>query len=101
MVLEELAKPAVKGESMLEVFEQALEHEKNVSRRINKLATLAVKENDHTTLAFLQGFLREQVQEEHSVEVIIERLELGKDSREAQLFIDKELSMRPAATAGV
>lgn len=93
-----IAKPKFSAASALTIFSDALNHERIVTSRIKKLAALAMKEADFTTLTFLNFFLTEQVQEEKSAQQIIDRLTLGGESQQALLFIDAELALRPPAT---
>lgn len=53
--------------SPLEMFRQALEHEKNVTAMIKELVKISYKECDLETLSRLQWFIDEQVEEEASV----------------------------------
>jgi ferritin len=96
--------PPTKWEQPLAILEASLEHEKSVSQRINKLATLAVKESDHATHAFLEWFLTEQVEEEASVDQVVQQLRLNNNNPAGLFMIDRELAQRtfnptPAATA--
>ena len=61
-------------ESLLEVFKAALDHEKEVTRRIHEIAE-AAKEEDSRVYSFIQWYIDEQVEEEDSVAKIITRLE--------------------------
>lgn len=61
-------------ESLLEVFKAALDHEKEVTRRIHEIAE-AAKEEDPRVYSFIQWYIDEQVEEEDSVAKIITRLE--------------------------
>jgi ferritin len=95
--------PPVKWEHPLAIFEASFEHEKGVSQRINKLADLAVKESDHATHAFLEWFLTEQVEEEASVDQVVQQLRLNNNNPAGLFMLDRELSQRtftaPAAAA--
>jgi len=99
ITLGEIGSASSKGKTALDLFERALKHEKVVTERINRLSALALKSESFATLTFLNYFLTEQIQEERSVQQIIDQLTLAGDSREALLFIDKELAARPAPTA--
>ncbi len=61
-------------ESLLEVFKAALDHEKEVTRRIHEIAE-AAREEDPRVYSFIQWYIDEQVEEEDSVAKIITRLE--------------------------
>jgi len=97
--------PRFEWGSLLEVFQNALEHERSVTSRINNLVDLAMAERDHASTTFLQWYVTEQVEEEAGVEEIISQLKLiGNDGR-GLLMIDRELAARtftwpaPAADA--
>ena len=90
--------PAKEWKSVKAAFENALEHEKLVTERINNLMTAAIKENDHASRSFLNWFVDEQVEEEASVDSIIKKLNLIKDSGEGLFMIEKELAARVFTT---
>jgi len=92
--LESIEKPPVDFDSVQAMFEGALEHEQFVTKSINELVDLAQEENDHATEIFLQWFVEEQVEEEDSVESILDKLELIGDSGQGLLMFDKELGQR-------
>jgi ferritin len=86
------------GPHPLEVFEIALKQEQGVTKQINALYELAMKEKDYSTLPFLSWFLQEQVEEENTVMDIIDRLRLAGDNAAALLRLDSEAA-RSAVTA--
>ena len=85
--------------SPLAVFEETLVHEQEVTASINRLVDLAIVESDHATNAFLQWFVQEQVEEEASVDAIVQKLRLVGDSGHAIFLIDRELGERPVEPA--
>lgn len=91
-------KVSSKVKTAKEAFELALKHERLVTGRINQLCALAAKNNNYATLNYLNFFVGEQVQEEKSVQQIIDKYELAENSKEALLFIDKDLALRAAPT---
>ncbi|RMF92158.1 MAG: ferritin [Candidatus Schekmanbacteria bacterium] len=94
VILEEIEKPESNFKSPADLFNKTLEHEKAVTARINKLVDLAKKENDHATEGMLQWFVSEQVEEETSVNDIIQQLKLiGKDGS-GLFMLDRELGQR-------
>ncbi len=103
VVLGAIAAPETAWASPLAAFQAAYEHELKVTARINALVDLAMKESDHATTAFLQWYVNEQVEEEASVDGVVQQLKLGGDNSSALFMIDKELAARvftpPAATA--
>ena len=77
--------------SVLEVFEKTLEAEQDVSKSYSDLMTEVKSANDHATVVFLQWFITEQIEEEATVNNIIDRIKIASGSKEALLLIDKEL----------
>jgi len=91
-----VAQPPKAWATALAVFENAYAHEQHITGRINALYELAVKEGDHATANFLQWFIKEQVEEEASVDPIVHRLKLAGDNVAALYVLDRELGMRAA-----
>jgi len=89
--------------SVTDVFKATVEHEKLVTKRINDLMDLAVKEKDHATAQFLAWFVKEQVEEVAEPTKILEQLKLTKEQGNALMMLDRELGQRvfnpPAAAA--
>lgn len=81
-------------ETLISRFEDALIHEKKVTNMINKLYSLAVCENDYTTMTFLQWYLTEQVEEEESAQTIIDKLQYAGNDKASKFMLDKELGSR-------
>jgi ferritin len=92
--LQDLGKPAESFSSLLEVFEQSLDNERSVTNAINELYTLTAKEQDYASQAFLNWFVTEQVEEEKTVEGIIDDLKRVGQSGEALYLMDKDLGAR-------
>ncbi len=81
-------------DSVLEVFEKALEHEKVVTARIHDLVDEAKAENDQRVLNLLTWFVDEQIEEEDTFGVLVERLERIDGHWNGLYILDKELSTR-------
>ncbi|SDO11992.1 ferritin [Alkalicoccus daliensis] len=79
---------------VLDAFEQSLGHEKEVTRRIYRLADLAMDEREHATLTFLNWFVDEQVEEEASFDALIQRLKRIQNDSHAFETMDIELGKR-------
>jgi ferritin len=95
--------PPTNWNSVLEAMEAALQHEEKVTKWINELSALAMKESDFATSILLQWFITEQVEEESNANDIIGRLKLIGDSKSGLFMLDSELKTRiytPIATAG-
>lgn len=76
----------------LEIFQHAYEHECHVSKMIDLLITIAASEKDNSTQDFLWGFVREQVEEESTLQCIVDRLKRAGDN--GLLFLDAQLGQR-------
>jgi ferritin len=94
VALRALDGPLVEFGSPLEVFEQALEHERRVTAMIDDLYALAVSENDYASQTFLQWFVTEQVEEEKNAGDVVETLKMVGDKSEALFLLDRELGQR-------
>jgi ferritin len=94
VVLQAIAQPPVDFASMLEVFQQALDHEREVTARIHQLYSLPHQEQDYPTQTFLQWFVNEQVEEERTATQIVETLKMIGDNNVALLMLDRELAAR-------
>ena len=93
-IIQSLPKPKQEWNSILSVFEEALENEKIVSRSIFELTDLAVHHKDYATRQFLNWFIEEQVEEEASISTIINRLKRIGDNQVALDLLDNELGER-------
>jgi ferritin len=94
VALSEIQGPPTEWSSALDVFENTLEHERKVTALINELVDLAKEERDHASDIFLQWFITEQVEEEASVEEIVQKLRLIGDGGPGLFMIDNELGQR-------
>ena len=86
--------PPTQFESLTHAMEETLTHEKKVTGLINDLANLAREEKDHASEIFLQWFVSEQVEEEESVNEVLDQLKLMGDYGGGLFMIDKELGAR-------
>lgn len=92
--LQAIEAPKTSFESPLEIFELAYTHEKLVSSLINDLMDLAIKENDHAAQNHLSWFVGEQVEEEASMDTILNKLKLINGEGHGLLMLDSELAQR-------
>ncbi len=91
-----IASATARYASLLDMFEKTLAHEKSVTRRIYALVELAQAEKDYATLAFLQWFIMEQVEEESNASEIIAQLKMIGDKSNAIFMMDHQLGKRKA-----
>lgn len=93
-VMQEIAKPQSPFSSLEDIFTTVLTLEKCVTESINDISTVALSEKDHTTYAFLQWFLLEQIEEEKSVQSVLDKLKLIANNSGLLYALDKELGSR-------
>ncbi len=86
-----LEAPQQKWASPLAAFSAALDHERHITGCIGKLVDLAIAENDHAGVAFLNWFVKEQVEEEATVEPIVHRLKTNDGSPGVLYHMDHQL----------
>ena len=94
VVLQPIDKVDTTWDSVLSAFEDTLAHEKVVTALINDMVALAREEKDFATDNVLQWFVSEQVEEEESVQGIIDALRLIGNKGYAIYMLDKELGQR-------
>lgn len=92
--LRKIDEPLSTFKDPMEMFQKTLEHEKFITKSINDLMDLAIKEKDHATQIFLQWFITEQIEEEANDNEIIGKLRLVGDKGNGMFMIDKELGQR-------
>ncbi len=100
VTLTQLEAPKTQWAYPLDAFQDAYEHECKVTGLINGLVDLAIGEKDHAANTFLQWFVTEQVEEESSVQTVVDKLKMIGDSGGAVFMLDGELGQRtlpPAA----
>jgi ferritin len=83
-----------KFDSIDDVFKKALAHEKVVTSRIHTLVDEAREEADQRVLNLLAWFVDEQIEEEDTFGVLVERLERIAGHWNGLYILDRELSAR-------
>ncbi len=94
VILKAIDEPRVDFNSIEEAFTAALQHEEFITKSINNLMDLAIKENDHSARTFLQWYVTEQDEEEETFDSLVNRLKLVSNNGQALLMLDKELGAR-------
>lgn len=89
--------PAASYKSLETMIKTALKNEQTVTAAIHKMVEIAQKEKDHSTYAFLEWFVNEQVQEETKFETILQKFDLIGRDKLAINEIDKLLAAQAAA----
>lgn len=91
-IIPEFAKPPASFKSLKDIFESILKHEVTVTKDINEIVHMCLKEKDYTTHNFLQWFVSEQIEEEALARTIIDKLNLiGNDKAGLYLF-DRDMA---------
>ncbi len=94
VTLKQIRTPEFEFNGIISIFNHIYEHEKCITESVMKIAKTAEEECDRTTLAFIDWFINEQVEEEQTVKDIIKRLELFGDDKTSLYLMDKELGER-------
>jgi ferritin len=99
-VMPSIKKPATDFKSVEEVFKEVLKHEEFITASINEIVALTLEEKDFNTQNFLLWFVMEQVEEEASVRIVLDKLRLvGKNN---MYEFDRDIMglRRPAVNVG-
>ena len=96
--------PAIKAptssyKSLEGLIKTALKNEQIVTKAIHKIVEIAQKEKDHSTYAFLEWFVTEQVEEETKFETLLQKFDLIGRDKLAINEIDKILAADATAPA--
>jgi len=94
VVLEAIKKPQTDWKNPVLAFEEALKHEKYITKKIHELVTLAKAEKDYATESMLKWFVDEQVEEERNATNVLAKLQALGDSRSGLLMLDGEMGKR-------
>ena len=74
-----------------------MEHERKVTELINRMYRLAIEEGDYAAQVMLKELIDEQVEEEKTVEEIVDHLRLIEGDGTGLLIMDARLGDRSAA----
>jgi ferritin len=96
VVLNQIDAPKSAWKTILDVFQDTLKHEQCVTAGIHAIVKLSIDESDYATQNFLQWFVNEQVEEEASAQIIVDRLQMTGDGNVALFMLDGELGRRAA-----
>ncbi|MDD4309132.1 MAG: ferritin [Candidatus Cloacimonetes bacterium] len=92
--LKAIEQPTIDFETPLKAFMAALNHEQFITKSINDLMDLAIKEKDHASRGLLQWYVDEQVEEESAADKIVSRLKMIGSDIHALFMLDSELGQR-------
>ncbi|WP_080796525.1 ferritin [Corynebacterium pacaense] len=90
----DIAPPKLDVTSAVEAFEASLAHEQKISAMIRELAAIQDAEKDYDSRQLIDWFLNEQIEEESTVQEILDRLRIAGNSGSGILRIDSELGSR-------
>ena len=80
-VMPALKKPNGDYKNVEDIFKEVLKHEEFITASINEMVALTLELKDFNTQNFLQWFVMEQVEEEASVRIVLDKLRLvGKNN---------------------
>lgn len=86
-----IRQPPADFEGVQAIFAYTLKHEQSVTKSINEIVELAIREKDHSTYTFLQWYVTEQREEENLMRTILDKIKLIGDGTQSLYFIDKEI----------
>lgn len=99
-VIPQVRRPPSSFRGLEAVFKAALKSEQAVTASFNRMSDMAQKERDHATLAFLQWFVSEQVEEEKKMETILQKFDVIGRDKIAVYEVDRFIGSMPAAGDG-
>ncbi|RMG21312.1 MAG: ferritin [Bacteroidetes bacterium] len=86
--------PPTDFESIMDTFNQTLEHERYITRHIHAIVKAALEDGDFATHNFFQWFVQEQVEEEALMRTLIAKLKLIGNNKSALYLLNEELMQR-------
>ncbi|MDJ0663781.1 MAG: ferritin [Acidimicrobiia bacterium] len=89
-----IAKPKSEFDSVVDVFRASLAAEQRVTAAIHNIYSMATDARDFASFPLLDWFVDEQVEEESTVQQIIDDLERTQGNGHALLMLDRELGAR-------
>lgn len=92
--LKYLNQPDTNFNGVEDIFQKAYKHERSITDSINCIASLTEDECDLATRNFIDWYLKEQIEEEDSVQKIITRLKAFGNDKASLYLMDKELGQR-------
>lgn len=94
VVLGEIEQPKKEYDSMVDLFETGLSHERIVTNRIYAITDIATEEREHATISFLKWFIDEQVEEENNFNSLLKKVKRCENNSAALYMLDDELANR-------
>jgi ferritin len=97
-IVPSVKQPPADFDNIKQVFEASLEHEQLVTASINNIVGVCLEEKDFTTHNWIQWFVDEQLEEESSVQKILDKLNLIGNGN-LYMFDRDIMSLRSAEAA--
>ena len=88
-VIPAFKQPPLKFKGINEMFKEVLKHEQFITASISEVLEAAMADRDHATANWIQWFVKEQVEEECSVQIIIDKLAMAGDA--GIYFLDRDI----------
>ena len=92
-----LEEPKLDYSSFQALFSQLYRHEVFVSESINNLVDIALTQKDYATSNFLQWYVSEQIEEEATAKVILDKIDLIGDDKGGLYMFDNDMKNFTAA----
>ncbi|MCK5847276.1 MAG: ferritin [Bacteroidales bacterium] len=92
--LEKINQPKLSWKGIVDVFEDVAKHEQYITGLINDLVDVAIQEKDHATVAMLQWYVSEQVEEEATVSELLDQLHIIGGKGSGLFMLDREAKSR-------
>jgi ferritin len=94
VVLQDVRQLKTDWSSPLEAFQDATEHERFITGKINDLTSVAREEKDYASEPLLAWFSDEQIEEEATVGKVADELTMVGEDKSGLLMLDRELGQR-------
>jgi len=95
-IIPALNKPPKLFDCLSHVFQDLLNHEIMVTKEINNVVDICLKDKDYTTHNFMQWYVAEQIEEEALARHILDKLKLIGDDKGGLYLFDRDiLNMNP------
>ncbi|MDZ7636368.1 MAG: ferritin-like domain-containing protein [Bacteroidales bacterium] len=79
----------MKYKGIHEMFKEVLKHEQFITASINEVLAASIAENDYATTNWIQWFVKEQVEEESGVQLILDKLAMAGEH--GLYFLDRDI----------
>lgn len=96
-IIASFEQPPIEHGTVKEMFEAVMTHEQSVSESINNIVATTIELKDYTTNSWIQWFVTEQIEEEASVSLILDKLNM-LGSENMYMFDRDILGLRGAAS---